>query len=74
GCQAPIAAVGEVDGPVLVLRGLVAGPGGLPLLKERLEGTVAGAEALGLALAEALLARGAGSFLQAPAAPAPEAP
>src|SRR6185369_14549256 len=32
GCQAPIAAVGEVDGARLLLRGLVAGPDGHPLL------------------------------------------
>ncbi len=74
GCQAPIAAVGEVDGPALVLRGLVAGPGGTPVLKERREGLISEAEALGLALAGALLARGAGAFLQGPAAPPPEAP
>lgn len=74
GCQAPIAAVGEVDGPHLVLRGLVAGPGGQPLLKERREGAVDEAESLGLALAEVLLARGAGAFLRVPTAPLPEGP
>jgi hydroxymethylbilane synthase len=74
GCQAPIAAVGEADGAHLVLRGLVAGPGGRPLLKERREGAVDEAESLGLALAEVLLARGAGAFLQGPAAPLPEGP
>ncbi len=74
GCQAPIAGVGEASGPRLVLRGLVAGPGGEPLLKERREGTVGEAESLGLAMAEVLLSRGAGDFLRAPAVPFPEVP
>ncbi|HXU12202.1 MAG TPA: hydroxymethylbilane synthase, partial [Candidatus Binatia bacterium] len=63
GCQAPIAAVGEVDGPRLLLRGLVAGPDGNPLLRDRREGSLDEAEALGLALADAMLSRGAAACL-----------
>jgi hydroxymethylbilane synthase len=74
GCQAPIAAVGEVDGARLLLRGLVAGPDGHPLLNDRREGEVAAAESLGLALADALLSRGAAACLAGPPAPPPEAP
>ena len=74
GCQAPIAAVGEVDGPRLLLRGLVASPDGIPLLKDRREGSLDEAEALGLALADAMLARGAAACLAGPPAPPPEAP
>jgi hydroxymethylbilane synthase len=74
GCQAPIAAVGEVDGSRLLLRGLVAGPDGNPLLRDRREGSLDEAEPLGLALAEALLSRGAAACLAGPPAPPPEAP
>ena len=74
GCQTPIAAVAEVDGARLLLRGLVAGPGGEPLFKERGEGPVGDAERIGLAMAEALLARGAGALVRGATAPLPEAP
>ncbi|OLC56574.1 MAG: hydroxymethylbilane synthase [Acidobacteria bacterium 13_1_40CM_4_69_4] len=74
GCRAPIAAVGEVDGARLLLRGLVAGPGGAPLLKDRREGPVGQAEAIGGALAVALLSRGAGALVRAAPAPLPQAP
>lgn len=74
GCQAPIAAVGEVDGARLLLRGLVAGPDGRPLLRERREGEVVAAESLGLELAGYLLSQGAAACLTGPPAPPPEAP
>ena len=74
GCQAPIAAVGEVDGTRLLLRGLVAAPDGNPLLKYRKEGRIDEAEPLGLSLADALLSRGAAACLAGPPAPPPEAP
>ncbi len=74
GCQAPIAAVGEVTGGRLRLRGLVAGPGGEPLLRELREGDARDAEAIGLAMAESLLSRGAGALLMEPPAPLPEGP
>ena len=74
GCQAPIAAVGVVEGSRLFLHGLVAGPDGRPLLRDRREGSLSEAEALGLALAESLLSRGAAACLAGPSAPPPEAP
>jgi len=74
GCQAPIAAVGEVAGGRLRLRGLVAGPGGEPLLKERREGGAADAEAIGLAMAETFLSRGAEELIRGTVAPLPAGP
>ena len=74
GCQAPIAAVGEVAAGRLRLRALVAGPGGEPLLKERSEGDAADAEGIGLAMAEAFLSRGAEALLRGATIPLPEGP
>jgi hydroxymethylbilane synthase len=74
GCQAPIAAVGEVTGVRLRLRGLVAGPGGTPLLKENRDGAIADAEGIGLAMAETLLSRGAAALVGGPVAPLAEGP
>ena len=74
GCQAPIAAFGEVAGGRLSLRALVAGPGGEPLLKERREGDARDAEALGLDAARVLLARGASALIQGTTAPLPDGP
>jgi len=74
GCQAPIAAFGEVAGERLSLRALVAGPGGEPLLKERREGDARDAEAIGLDAARVLLARGASALVQGTSAPLPDAP
>jgi hydroxymethylbilane synthase len=74
GCLAPIAAVGEVAGERLRLRGLVAGPGGEPLLKERSDGAVADAEGIGLAMAGILLSRGASALVGGAFPPLPEGP
>ena len=74
GCQAPIAAIGLVRDGRLSLRGLVAGAGGDPLLRERSEGNAEDAEEIGLDMARALLARGASAFVQGAGAPAPDAP
>lgn len=74
GCQAPIAAVAQVDGGRLVLRGLVAGPGGVPILRERREGDASRAGAIGQEMAEALLARGASALVRGAAEPVPETP
>ncbi|MDO8612442.1 MAG: hydroxymethylbilane synthase [Dehalococcoidia bacterium] len=81
GCHSAIAALGEVVGPLalslskgeapnddgsrLRLRGLVADPGGGRLLRDEIEGSVEDAEALGVRLAEALLAQGASAILEA---------
>lgn len=71
GCQAPIAAVGEVAGATLRLRGLVADPRGETVLRESQEGTMARPEEAGEALARALLGRGAAALVAAPATPEP---
>jgi hydroxymethylbilane synthase len=73
GCQAPIAAVAEVVDGLLMLRGLVADPGGERILRDRSEGPVGEAESIGDELARALLARGAGDLIGGGAPPA-EAP
>jgi hydroxymethylbilane synthase len=65
GCHSAIAALGEIDGSRLRLRGLVADPGGGRLLRDEIEGSVEDAGALGVALAEALLAQGASAILEA---------
>ena len=66
GCQVPIGCFAELseDQSSLHLRGLVAKPDGSLILRDELTGTAAEPEALGIALAERLLAAGAGEILQ----------
>jgi len=64
GCQVPLAGHAVVNGQRLVLTGLVADLPGQPFFRETLEGPVQAAAAIGLALAERLLALGAGEILQ----------
>lgn len=59
GCRLPVTALGTVDGPRLTLRGMVADVAGGHLLRAQVEGPTAEAEALGVRLAEELLAMGA---------------
>ena len=66
GCHAAIAAHAVVAGDRLHLRGLVAASDGSELLRGEVEGAVEDAEPLGVELAEALLAKGAGRLLEAP--------
>jgi hydroxymethylbilane synthase len=63
GCQVPIAAYGRTDGDALFLRGMVGRPDGSVIVRGSASGTVADPEALGVALAEQLLARGAKEIL-----------
>ena len=63
GCQVPIAAYGQTDGDVIHLRGMVGRPDGSKILRGSLHGTATDPEALGVALAEQLLARGAREIL-----------
>ncbi|MCP3678510.1 MAG: hydroxymethylbilane synthase [Deltaproteobacteria bacterium] len=63
GCQVPIAAYGTVDGGRLTLAGLVASTDGEQIIQESLDGDEGDAETVGIALAERLLARGAGEIL-----------
>lgn len=71
GCQVPIAAHAVVAGDHLVLDALVGGLEAQVLLRERIEGPVSEAAALGRALAETLLARGADRLLREWATHAP---
>jgi hydroxymethylbilane synthase len=63
-CQSPIAAYARVANGTLRLQGLVAEPDGSRLLRDTLEGPVGDPEALGEALAQRLLAAGAGPLLE----------
>jgi len=64
GCAVPIAALGSLEGGELRLRGLVGDVEGRRILRAELAGPADDAEALGVALAERLLAEGAGELLK----------
>jgi hydroxymethylbilane synthase len=61
----PIAGYAELQGRELYLRALVGSVDGLQILTDEIRGDMADAETLGVALAERLLAAGAGRILQA---------
>lgn len=63
GCQVPIAGYAELIDNRLQLRGLVAGTDGKTLLTSQMQGSAKLPEALGIAVAEDLLAQGAGEIL-----------
>ncbi len=63
GCQVPIAAYATLSDATLQIVGLVGSLDGTTLVRAEQAGAVAAAEALGTALAEALIARGAGAIL-----------
>ncbi|MGB6895655.1 MAG: hydroxymethylbilane synthase [Dehalococcoidia bacterium] len=63
GCRLPVGALGEVGGPTLRLRALIADGQGERILREELTGRPEEAEALGTRLAERLLALGADEFM-----------
>jgi hydroxymethylbilane synthase len=65
GCQVPIAAHATVAGKGVRLEGLVASVDGKELIRDTVEGTADDPEAIGIQLAERLLARGADRILQA---------
>jgi hydroxymethylbilane synthase len=65
GCQVPIAAYAEVGGETLVLRGLVASLDGRTVVRGEARGERQTPEAVGQALAEDLLRRGAAEILRA---------
>lgn len=65
GCQVPIACYALLEGEQLWLRGLVGQPDGGLLLRAEGRAPVADAEALGVQVAEALLAQGASAILAA---------
>lgn len=65
GCQVPIACYAIHEGEQLWLRGLVGEPDGSRLLRAEQRAAVEDAERLGIEVAEALLAQGAGEILKA---------
>ncbi len=64
-CQSPIAAHATLAGARLQLRGLVGSPDGVQVFTGASEGAAVDREPLGIALAERLLAAGAGPLLEA---------
>ncbi|BBO72219.1 porphobilinogen deaminase [Desulfosarcina alkanivorans] len=64
GCQVPIAGHGHIDEKGYTLTGLVCDVDGSHQIKQALTGPEAGSEKVGLELAEALLAEGAGEILE----------
>jgi hydroxymethylbilane synthase len=65
GCQVPIACYALLDGEQLWLRGLVGQPDGSQLLRAEARAASGDAQALGVQVAEALLAQGAADILAA---------
>ncbi len=65
GCQVPIACYAILENEQLWLRGLVGQPDGGCLLRAEARAAAADAEALGVQVAEALLAQGADDILRA---------
>lgn len=63
GCQVPIAGHATIDGQQLTLVGLVAELDGRAVVRGRIEGPVSDADAIGRALGEELLGRGADAIL-----------
>ncbi|PWC14663.1 hydroxymethylbilane synthase [Brenneria corticis] len=65
GCQVPIGSYAELDGDTLWLRALVGAPDGSRIISGERRGKTADAKRIGTALAEDLLAQGAGEILRA---------
>lgn len=63
GCQVPVGALGEVDGGMLRLRGVICSLDGRQEVEGELSGGTDEAEGLGLQLAERLLQEGGGDIL-----------
>ena len=63
GCQMPIGAFAQSAGSELRMAGLVARPDGTRVLRERRTGPACAPESLGVAVAEGLLAQGAGDII-----------
>lgn len=65
GCQVPIAGFAELQGEQLRMRGLLGYPDGSALFRAEAVGSAQEPEALGISIAEALLAQGGGKILHA---------
>jgi hydroxymethylbilane synthase len=63
GCRAPVAGIAQVQQGRLEVWGLVGTPDGATMLREHVSGVPSDAQALGKALADALIARGADRIL-----------
>ena len=63
GCQVPIAAHATIKGDTLILDGLIASVDGRRFIRDMVQGPVPDARALGVQLAEKLLARGGAPIL-----------
>jgi hydroxymethylbilane synthase len=64
-CRTPVAGYARVHGDELHLRGLVGKPDGSAIIADQQSGSTERAAAVGVALADALLARGAAALLSA---------
>jgi hydroxymethylbilane synthase len=64
GCRVPIAGFAEVRGSSLHLRGYVGAVDGSRFLRREIRGDIARAEALGVELAESMLAAGADAIVR----------
>lgn len=65
GCQVPIAGHAVIAGDRLILKGLVGTPDGTRILRAEADGPRADYAAIGMRVADALLAQGAGEILDA---------
>jgi hydroxymethylbilane synthase len=63
GCQVPIGAYAKLQQSGIIIEGLVGSLDGENLIRDRVEGDPAGAESLGILLAEKILARGGRKIL-----------
>jgi hydroxymethylbilane synthase len=63
GCQVPIASYGRTEGDGIFLKGMVGRPDGSEIIRGSARGSTSDPEALGMGLAEQLLARGAKEIL-----------
>lgn len=63
GCQVPIASYGRTEGDGIFLEGMVGRPDGSEIIRGSARGSTSDPEALGVGLAEQLLARGAKEIL-----------
>ncbi len=64
-CHVPVAALATIDGELLLLRGLVGSAGDGHLVEAREQGQRGRAEGIGVAVAQRLLAQGAGALISA---------
>ena len=64
GCLMPIAAFGKLEGDKLLLEGLVAGPTGASVVRDKVRGSIAEAEELGKKLAEIIMEKGGKKLLE----------